>query len=150
MAHVKVKIGSRDFAIERGVKQGDPISALLFIAVMQDLCGKVDESWQGMNRKRRGIKVGLEVNYGNRRRTLTNLRFADDVILMAQSSKDIGMMLNTFSIKAADYGLKLNLDKTKVMTWDKYKANTKPIHIRYKSIPTQSQTNPIHKKAIDF
>ena len=60
-AHVHIKAASRKFALERGVKQGDPISALLFIAVMQDLCNHIDKQWQELNMIGRNIKIGIEI-----------------------------------------------------------------------------------------
>jgi len=44
--------------------------------------------------------------------TLTNLRFADDLLLLAQSPRDIGKMLKDLQAEARKFGLKLNSDKT--------------------------------------
>jgi hypothetical protein len=49
--------------------------------------------------------------------TLTNLRFADDVVLVAQTHGDIRKMLNAFAARAVKYGLKVNFDKTTILTW---------------------------------
>ena len=40
-AFVQAGCASRKFPVARGVKQGDPISALLLIAVMEDLLGEL-------------------------------------------------------------------------------------------------------------
>ena len=113
---VQAEVRSREFSIARGVKQGDPISALLFIAVMQDLCGHLQQKWARANKRRTGLPFGMRMKDAHGR-TLTNLRFADDVLLVAQSKADITKMLDHFSEKASGYGLKLNFAKTKVMTW---------------------------------
>ena len=47
---------------------------------------------------------------------LANLRFADDVLLVAQSSSDIRKMMIDFRNAAEKYGLTLHPGKTKVMT----------------------------------
>ena len=43
------------------------------------------------------------------------MRFADDVLLVAQSKSDLAKMLTHFTERSAQYGLKLNYDKTKVL-----------------------------------
>ena len=48
---------------------------------------------------------------------LTNLSFADDVILVAQSRSDVRKMLQDLSVAAAKYGLKIHFGKTRIMTW---------------------------------
>ena len=102
------------------MQQSDPISSLLFIAVMQDLCNEVDNKWQKLNQHRRSKQLGINITGANMQ-TMTNLRFAYDVILMGCSRKDIEMMLNAFAKHASVYGLKLNLEKTKVMTSNIYR-----------------------------
>ena len=114
IAYVKADVKSRSFSISRGVKQGDPISALLFIAVMQDCFGKLQSRWQDLNEKRSGVKYGIRLARGQ----LTNLRFADDVILVAQQRADIRKMLVDLQTFSRKYGLKIHLGKTKVMTWN--------------------------------
>ena len=56
---------------------------------------------------------------------LTNLRFADDVILVAQSRSDIAKMLHHLQKSAAKFGLKIHFGKTKVMTWNSL-AHSRP------------------------
>ena len=114
IAYVKADVKSRSFSISRGVKQGDPISALLFIAVMQDCFGKLQSRWQDLNEKRSGVKYGIRLARGQ----LTNLRFADDVILVAQQRADIRKMLVDLQTFSRKYRLKIHLGKTKVMTWN--------------------------------
>ena len=118
---------SRTFSLERGVKQGDPISALLFIAVMQACFAKLQLKWQKANSRRQGVKFGIKLQLeGN---DLTNLRFADDVILVAQQKSDIGKMLEDLSAIAAEYGLKLHFGKTKVLTWNSLAGTTSSIPV---------------------
>jgi hypothetical protein len=90
-ASVQAGVRSREFPIKRGVKQGDPISALLFIAVMQDLLGSLQVKWEALNSRRKGHRFGIPVRSDA---DLTNLRFADDVILAAQSREDITQILS--------------------------------------------------------
>ena len=59
------KLVPDEFSVNRGVRQGDPLSPKLFTAVMEEVFKKAD------------ISKGINVDGEN----LTNLRFADDVAL---------------------------------------------------------------------
>ena len=124
VAFVRAGKDSREFGIYRGVKQGDPISAILFIAIMQDLLGGLELSWERANARRKGRHLGLPVGG---LRHLTNLRFADDVIPTAQSREDIQKMLRQFAVAAVKYGLKIHQGKTKILTWDVLALGAAPI-----------------------
>eukprot|EP00959_Pyramimonas_sp_CCMP1952_P173324 3621816-Pyramimonas_sp.AAC.1 len=70
---------SRMFDIFRGVKQGDPISSLLFVVVMEAVFRKLKVRWANLNHKRCGSYYGMVIDSPGD--PLTNLRFADDVLL---------------------------------------------------------------------
>ena len=93
---------SRPFSLLRGVKQGDPISGLLFLALMEvcfrSLCGK----WKALNARRVGQYFGFVIDDPND--ALTNLRFADDALLIGQSRADVGKMMEHLRADAAKYG----------------------------------------------
>jgi hypothetical protein len=76
-AAVKTDCESRPFAIERGVKQGDPLSSLLFNCVSESLMRKCKRKWESNN-------WGIPLQPANNTR-LTNLRFADDILLTSTS-----------------------------------------------------------------
>ena len=105
---------SRTFSLERGVKQGDPISPLLFIAVMEVIFRRLKSRWNKLNTRRTGQYYGVVVD----RQTdpLTNLRFADDVLLFAHSPRDAAKMIQDLSQEAAKFGLKLHMGKAVVLT----------------------------------
>ena len=48
-------------------------------------------------------------------RNITNLRYADDTTLMAESEKDLKSLLMKVKKKSEKVGLKLNIQKTKIM-----------------------------------
>ena len=108
-------VKSRSFQISRGVKQGDPISSVLFIAVMQACFNELHLKWDRANQRRKGIRFGLAVDTSMR--NLTDLRFADDVVLFAQQRSDIAKMLEHLSQVSQKYSLKIHYGTTKVMTW---------------------------------
>ena len=49
------------------------------------------------------------------RRNVTNLRYADDTILMAESEKELKSLLIKVKEESEKSGLKLNIQKTKIM-----------------------------------
>jgi len=104
---------SGPFELKRGVKQGDPVSALLFILVMDHCMQSLKEKWANASVHRKGLPFGMRVDGGE---SLTNLRFADDILLVASSKGDVGKMLRQLAQEASKYGLKLHMGKTKVLT----------------------------------
>jgi hypothetical protein len=107
---------SRPFTLERGVKQGDPVSSLLFLAVMEVCFRRLKAKWNRLNLQRAGHYYGVVVD--DPCEPLTNFRFADDVILVAASRTDVKRMLTDLNAEAATFGLKLHAGKTKVLVTD--------------------------------
>ena len=54
-----------------------------------------------------GIKIA--------RRNINNLRYADDTMLMAQSEEELKSLLMKVKEESEKFGLKLNIQKTKIM-----------------------------------
>ena len=54
-----------------------------------------------------GIKIA--------RRTINNLRYADDTTLMAESEEELKSLLMKVKEESENVGLKLNIQKTKIM-----------------------------------
>ncbi|KAI5718070.1 hypothetical protein M8J77_015738 [Diaphorina citri] len=90
------------FRLERGVRQGDPISPKLFTALLEQVFRNID--WDE--------HMGINING----KTLSNLRFADDIALFAENHEDIQRMLQHLSKESEKVGLKINESKTKIMT----------------------------------
>ena len=97
------------------MKQGDPLSSLLFNTVLQYSLREVLDRWQ---ERRKGIKLS---NVSED--CLTNLRFADDVLLFLTSPNNSRDMLFEFKISTEAVGLGIHPDKTKILSnQDKVKA----------------------------
>jgi hypothetical protein len=92
---------SNPIQLQRGVRQGDVISPKLFTAALEDIFKLLD--WKGS-----GININGEY--------LTHLRFADDVVLMAETMEDLNTMLEDLSNASQSVGLKMHMDKTKIMS----------------------------------
>ena len=61
----------------------------------------------GMEEAQAGIKIA-----GN---NINNLRYADDTTLMAESEEELKSLLMKVKEKSENVGLKLNIQKTKIM-----------------------------------
>ena len=61
----------------------------------------------GLEETQAGIKIA--------RRNITNLRYADDTTLMAESEEELKSLLMKVKVEREKVGLKLNIQKTKIM-----------------------------------
>ena len=52
------------------------------------------------------------------RRNINNLRYADDTTLMAESEEELKSLLMKVKVESEKVGLKLNIQKTKIMATD--------------------------------
>ena len=91
---------SSKIPIRKGVRQGDTISPMLFTACLQEVFRTLD--WE---------QVGVRVNG----EYLSNLRFADDVALLSNSGDELQSMLTALDEQSRTVGLKINMQKTKVI-----------------------------------
>ena len=104
---VQTPVRSRWFDIRSGVRQGDPISPLLFNAVLEQVLRNCKTKWQ---QKRWGVQLGERPSDW-----LTNLRFADDLLLAASTLEQCRMMMDDLVKEAKKAGLTIHSGNTKVM-----------------------------------
>ena len=64
----------------------------------------------GLEEAQAGIKIA--------RRHINNLRYADDTTLMAESEEKLKILLTKAKEESEKVGLKLNIQKTKIMVSD--------------------------------
>ena len=64
----------------------------------------------GLEEAQAGIKIA--------RRNINNLRYADDTTLMADSEEELKSLLMKVKVESEKVGLKLNIEKTKIMASD--------------------------------
>ena len=102
-ATVRTGHGTTDwFQIGKGVRQGCILSPYLF-----NLCAEYIKRNTGLEEAQAGIKID--------RRNINNLRYADDTTLIAESKEELKSLLIKVKEKSEKVGLKLNIEKTKIM-----------------------------------
>ena len=103
-ATVRTGHGTADwFQIGKGVHQGCILSPCLFMLTYAEYImwnARLDEA-------QAGIKI-----FG---RNINNLRYADDTTLMAESEEELKSLLMNVKDKSEKAGLKLNIQKSKIM-----------------------------------
>ena len=102
-ATVRTGHGTTDwFQIGKGVHQGCILSPCLFNLYAEYIMGNT-----GLDKAQAGIKIA--------RRNINNLRYADDTTLMAESKEELNSLLMKVKEDSEKVGLKLNIQKTKIM-----------------------------------
>ena len=108
-ASVQTDRESNMFEIKQGTKQGDPLSSSLFNGVLQNSLKDVTQCWQ----KKKGVGIYLSDHDHD---CLTNLRFADDVLLFVTSKEQLQKMLYDFKRSTEKVGIRIHPRKTKILS----------------------------------
>ena len=102
-ATVRTGHGTTDsFQTGKGVHQGGILSPGLFNFYAENIMRNA-----GLEETQAGIKIAG----GN----INNLRYADDTTLMAESEEELKSLLIKVKVESEKVGLKLNIQKTKIM-----------------------------------
>ncbi|KAG1670086.1 Exosome complex component MTR3 [Nymphon striatum] len=95
-SNIKLHTNTNKIRLEKGVRQGDSISPKLFTACLENV-------FRGLNWTSKGIPIN-----GDR---LTNLRFADDVVLFSESPQELQLMVEELRTASSKVGLEINLNR---------------------------------------
>ena len=102
-ARVRTGHGTTDwFQIRKGIHQGYILSLCLFNLYAEYIMRNT-----GLEEAQSGIKIAG--------RNINNLRYADDTTLMAESEEELKSLLMKVKKESEKVGLKLNIQKTKIM-----------------------------------
>ena len=101
-ATVRTGYGTTDWFQMEAVRQGCILSPCLFNFYADYIMRNA-----GLEEAQAGIKIA--------RRNINNLRYADDTTLMAQSEEELKSLLMKVKEESEKVGLKLNIQKTKIM-----------------------------------
>ena len=102
-ATVRTGHGTVDwFQIGKGVRQGCILSPCLFNLYAEYIMRNA-----GLDETQAGIKIA--------RRNINNLRYADDINLMAEGNEELKSLLMKVKEESEKVGLTLNIEKTKIM-----------------------------------
>ena len=102
-ATIRTRQGTTDwFQIGKGVSQGCILSPCLFNFYAEYIMRN-----SGLDEAQIGIKIAGE--------NISNLRYAGDTTLMAESKEEVNSLLMKVKEESEKAGLKLNIQKTKIM-----------------------------------
>ena len=102
-ATIRTGHGTTDwFQVGKGVRQGCILSPCLFNFYAEYIMRNA-----GLEEVQAGIKIAG--------RNINNLRYADDTTLMAESEEELKSLLMKVKEESEKAGLKLNIQKTKIM-----------------------------------
>ena len=100
---LELDMKQQTFQIGKGVPQGCILSSCLFNLYAEYIMRNA-----GLQEPQAGIKMA--------RRNINNLRYADDTTLVAESGEELKSLLMKVKEESEKVGLKLNIQKTKIMT----------------------------------
>ena len=111
-ATIRTGHGTTDwFQIGKGVHQGCILSPCLFNFYAEHIMRNA-----GLEEAQAGIKIAG--------RNINNLRYEDDTTLMAESEEELKSLLMKVNEESEKVGLKLNIQKTKIMASGPIMGNT--------------------------
>ena len=101
-ANIRTELSETDtINIGKGVRQDCILSSLLFDIYAENIMREALEDWDG------GISIGG--------RMITNLRYADDTTLIAETKNDLIAIMERVKLASEKAGIYLNVGKTKIM-----------------------------------
>ena len=107
------------FNVERGVKQGCPLSAALYVLAISPLIKTINSE-----RLISGTRVGLAPK-------ITAMAYADDVTVVIKNQMEMDVLTNHLNLYELASGAKLNHDKTEGV-WIGVESNKRDLNIKVK------------------
>ena len=118
-----VKIGDKHsttpFTTQKGVKQGCPLSPLLFGILMDRLHSRIQQDCPDI-----GVKLLDDLGT-----LVSHIMYANDVVLVAQSEQDLQRLVDAMQVFCAEVGLAVNTSKSVVMVFEARPMPRPPLSI---------------------
>ena len=76
----------------------------------------LEEIFSKLEWNEKGLRIKIESPNLAEFRRLNHLRFADDVVIIARNERELNSMAEELMVASEEYGLSINLAKTKVLT----------------------------------
>ena len=115
------------FNCNMGVRQGENLSPLLFAIFLNDLESTLrKDNVQGLNFINQLIRKHLSDDDVEMWLRLYVLLYADDTIILTESSNDLQCALNSLKSYCSTWDLAVNTSKTKIVIFSKGKVRNKP------------------------
>lgn len=108
MARVQLE-GQRSemFEMKKGIKQGDSLSPLLFIIIMDKIIKRIKEKYSHLD---------TVIGYKNLEAIkLNSLLYADDVVLISNTRGKMQKLVNAWTTEIENIKMEVNINKTKTM-----------------------------------
>lgn len=116
---------SEEFIMKNGIKQGDSLSPLLFILIMDKLIKQTKTQTEHLNTLI-GYKDLEPVK-------ISSLLYADDVVLIGSSKNKMQKLVNIWTKEIETLKMEINIDKTKVMIINENQDNNSNKDIKCKN-----------------
>eukprot|EP00732_Lithocolla_globosa_P000541 Lithocolla_globosa_v1_NODE_177_length_5446_cov_18.556483.p1 type:complete len:863 gc:universal NODE_177_length_5446_cov_18.556483:2622-34(-) len=98
---------TKNFSCDIGIRQGCPLSPLLFAIFINQL---IDDL--------KALKVGISISTENQTKQLASLFFADDLVLLAESAEDLQILISETYKYCCNWKMAINVKKTKVVIFN--------------------------------
>ncbi|KAI5631681.1 reverse transcriptase (RNA-dependent DNA polymerase) domain-containing protein [Phthorimaea operculella] len=111
--------------IRQGVRQGCPLSPLIFNIFIETAIKKIIDSGKG------GVKFNGE--------NIQFIRFADDIAAIGRDAIELEELVNEMDRTFNQFGMKININKTKILMTTKHPKRNRPIHLNNQVIEEVKQ-----------
>ena len=137
------KVSTSTFACNKGVRQGEYLSPLLFALFLNDLQQFLSCKYGGLEYLSECVRNKLSDNDIEVFLRLFILMYTDDTLVFAESVQDLQLALDSMHEYCSIWGLSVNLIKIKIVIFSKGKIRNTPV-FRYNGEPLDVVDNFVY------